>query len=165
MMLSAEVLSPRRFLWSSSPAGVSGDAVKIEILLSNASIYGMEYKKRTNQSLAINRLNDFLKSLEDESAVDEVINPSAIKEVEKALNSLPGDIPVPSLLDEGNGFMALEWYKNPKNVFLMSFNGTKTVEFASLFGRRNELRGQLEFIDEIPSTLIEQLRIFTKSKI
>lgn len=163
-MLSAQTLSPRSFMWESTPTGVSGDAQKMGKILKAASAYGVEYKKRTNQDVVINCFGRFLKDLEEEGHVYD-LNPSAIKEVERALNNLPDDIPVPALMDEGNGFIALEWYKNPKNIFVVSFNGTKTLEYASLFGNRSELRGQLEFVDELPIALVEQLRNFSRIKV
>jgi hypothetical protein len=165
MMAAAQGFAPRSFLWANTPIGVSGDAVKIGSILKTASKYGIDYKRRALQDLAADRLGDFLKDVEEDGASEVVISPSAIKEVEMALSTLPGDIPVPNLLDEGNGFVALEWFRNPKNVFLMSFNGTKSVEFASIFGSRNELRGKLEFMDEIPISLIEQLRVFVQTSI
>lgn len=164
MMLSTLELSPRSFIWEATPTGVSRDAQKIGRLVKIASAYGVEYKRRTSQDIAMNRLGDFLKNLKEDNFASE-LNPSAIKEVERALNNLPEDIPAPTLMDEGNGFVALEWYKNPKNIFVISFNGTKTLEYASLFGRRSELRGQLEFVDEIPTLLMDQLRKFTQVKV
>jgi hypothetical protein len=88
------------------------------------------------------------------------INSSAIKEAAKILKNLPDEIPIPELIDEANGFLTLEWYKDPKNIFVISLNGTKTLEFAWMYGGSKEFSGKLDILDMIPESLIEDLKVF-----
>ena len=163
MTFAADTLPyTQSFFWAETPRGVSADAGVLESLTQGAFKSLSDYKERFFVSKVSSLLEDFITNEEDnETSTDNAaISPSALSEVSKALQSLPRDIPLPSLIKEASGAVALEWYKNPKNVFVASFNGTKTIEYAAIYGLRSELHGKVEFQSKIPNHLLTQIKIF-----
>lgn len=76
------------------------------------------------------------------------------------LRSLPDNFAVPDINTEPSGALTFEWYKGPYKVFVISINGTNTLEFATLSGKGNELRGKFNYSDELPKQLKYTLEMF-----
>jgi hypothetical protein len=76
------------------------------------------------------------------------------------LKHLPASFDVPDIGIEPSGAITFEWYKNPFKVFVISLNGTSTLEFAALSGRGNELHGKMNFTVEMPNQLKVALQTF-----
>lgn len=65
--------------------------------------------------------------------------------------------PTPQILAEPSGEVGLEWYKDRKMIFAISFNGKGMITYAGIFGS-NKIHGEEYFGDSIPSRIIENLR-------
>jgi hypothetical protein len=156
------LLDTKKFLYNEPPKGVSVDAGIIEQLTQNAFKQICDYKDRFFASRISTLLDELIEDdIANVTSTEEVnISTSALTEVNKVLRFLPRDIPLPSLVKENSGAIALEWYKNPRNIFIASFNGTKTIEYAAIFGSRSELHGKIEFRNKIPDQLIAQIKLF-----
>lgn len=76
------------------------------------------------------------------------------------LKNLPVNFEIPDVGIEPSGAITFEWYKNPFKVFVISLNGTSTLEFAALSGRGNELHGKMNFTGEMPNQLKVALESF-----
>lgn len=76
------------------------------------------------------------------------------------LKQLPLDIPIPDIGNEPNGAVTFEWYVNPYKVFVISINGTNTLEFAALIGKGNEWHGKVNYSGEMPLQIKTALEMF-----
>lgn len=82
---------------------------------------------------------------------------SAFHEALLILYLLPSSVPVPSVLPEPTGSIALEWYRDPHRVFLVSVSGAKTIEYAALFAPGDESHGRTNFEQSLPERLLRDL--------
>ena len=76
------------------------------------------------------------------------------------LKNLPSNFEIPDIAQEPSGAITFEWYKNPFKVFVISINGTNTLEFAALAGRGNEWHGKMNYTGEMPAQIKTALEIF-----
>ncbi len=76
------------------------------------------------------------------------------------LKNLPVNFEIPDIAQEPSGAIMFEWYKSPYKVFVISINGTNTLEFAALAGRGNELHGKMNYAGEMPVQIKTALEIF-----
>jgi hypothetical protein len=82
-------------------------------------------------------------------------------ETTRLLMMLPASIPLPDIISEPGGEIALEWYKMPKYVFLISLSGNNIISYAGLFGKNNRIYGSENFGDHIPNVIIDSIhRLF-----
>jgi hypothetical protein len=94
-----------------------------------------------------------------ESLSDEV-NHNSLIEVRELLETLPDSIPLPDLIAENDGTVAMEWYKDKRNAFVMAFKGNKTIEFASIYGYGKKKFGRETYTDSLPRSLAIDLSRF-----
>lgn len=85
---------------------------------------------------------------------------NTIREAAQFLRVLSEGIPQPDITIEPNGAIAFEWYKDEKNVFLISANGTGSLEYAALLGPGNEMHGRVNFTGDFPVQLHSLLSAF-----
>ena len=91
------------------------------------------------------------------------ITVSTYKEAKKLLLWIPSLYPLPEILPEPDGGIALEWYKEPNISFAVSVNGTGIIHYAGLFGENNEMHGKETFTASALKTILYSLmRIFPK---
>lgn len=76
------------------------------------------------------------------------------------LKNLPVNFGIPDIAQEPSGAITFEWYKEPFKVFVISINGTSTLEFAALAGRGNEWHGKMNYIGEMPVEIKTALEVF-----
>lgn len=76
------------------------------------------------------------------------------------LKNLPENFGIPDIAQEPSGAITFEWYKSPFKVFIISINGTNTLEFAALAGRGNEWHGKMNYTGEMPIQIKTALEIF-----
>ncbi|MDF0665507.1 MAG: hypothetical protein P0119_05440 [Nitrospira sp.] len=80
------------------------------------------------------------------------------KETIDFLRKLPSTLPIPEVIIEPNGDLALEWFVSNYCSFLVGFSGKGVITYAGLFGRGQKTYGT-EFISEaIPSSIVENIR-------
>lgn len=85
---------------------------------------------------------------------------NTIREATQLLQALPEGIPLADITTEPSGAIAFEWYKDEKNTFVISTNGTGSLEYAAIVGSGNEMHGRVNFAGDFPSTLNNLLSIF-----
>ncbi|MEW5816559.1 MAG: hypothetical protein AB1798_14345 [Spirochaetota bacterium] len=85
------------------------------------------------------------------------VSKDSIYEALDFIQLLPSSFPMPQILAEPSGEIGLEWYKDKKLIFAISFNGKNMITFAGIFGS-NKIHGEEYFGDSIPSIVIENLR-------
>tara|TARA_Y100000310_G_scaffold145276_1_gene144608 strand:+ start:289 stop:618 length:330 start_codon:yes stop_codon:yes gene_type:complete len=88
----------------------------------------------------------------------------AIEEASRLLMEFPSSYPLPDIVPEPGGDIALEWYKDKNNVFVISFSGNNVISYAGLFGENNKTYGT-EFVkDSIPESILDNInRIFSEA--
>lgn len=80
------------------------------------------------------------------------------KETIDFLRKLPSTLPIPEVIIEPSGDLALEWFVSNYCSFLVGFSGRGIITYAGLFGRGQKTYGT-EFISEaIPSSVAENIR-------
>ncbi len=67
------------------------------------------------------------------------------------------NFPVPEIVIEPTGDIALEWYKSEKSIFVISVNGKNTIVYAGLFGP-NSINGTEYFGNILPEIVISCLK-------
>lgn len=112
---------------------------------------------RQRRKEAIDSVMDaYVESRQDGEAapISEVI----CKETIDFLKKLPSTIPIPEVVVEPSGDLALEWYVGNYCCFLVGFSGKSIITYSGLFGRGQKTYGT-EFISEaIPSLIVENIR-------
>ena len=70
----------------------------------------------------------------------------------RLLESLPRDMPLPSISAEPDGQLNFEWYQAPRRLLSASINSGGTLYWAALIGSEDP-RGSCQFVDQFPQTL------------
>ncbi len=71
----------------------------------------------------------------------------------RLLESLPRDMPLPSVSAEPDGQLNFEWYQAPRRLLSASVNSQGTLYWAALIGSEDP-RGSCQFADQFPQTLL-----------
>ena len=90
----------------------------------------------------------------------ENVSYAAFTEAIVFLQNLPVNFGLPDIGVEPSGAITFEWYKNPYKVFVISINGTNSIEFAALAGQGNELHAKMNYKDSMPVEIKSLLEIF-----
>lgn len=138
-------------------AGVSDTAKSLRekfVDISTENLFTVTGSKRA--SLPSQAFEGLLELLEDGEGIPFDIFLESIT----FLRSLPADIGIPDINTEPSGALTFEWYKEPYKVFVISINGTNTLEFAALAGKGNELHGKFNYSGELPKQLKHTLEMF-----
>lgn len=85
------------------------------------------------------------------------VSKDSVLEALKFVNLLSSSFPMPQILAEPSGEIGLEWYKDKRMVFAISFNGKGRITYAGIFGS-NKIHGTEYFGDSIPSRITDNLR-------
>lgn len=131
-------------------------------------------KKQLNLAATWQRKEEFLSNTL-EALIEAIANPLqyeeesaqasdyAIREATQLLQALPEGIPQADITMEPSGAIAFEWYKDEKNTFVISTNGTGSLEYAAIHGTGNEMHGRVNFAGDFPRTLNNLLTAFIDS--
>ncbi|HNV88903.1 MAG TPA: hypothetical protein PKL53_08080 [Methylotenera sp.] len=90
----------------------------------------------------------------------ENISYAAFTEALIFLQNLPANFEIPDIGVEPSGAITFEWYKNPFKVFVISIDGTNSLEFAALAGSGNEMHAKMNYKDKMPIEIKSLLEIF-----
>lgn len=124
---------------------------------------------KLREAETLGRLDDVLQSLNEvlEECSEEgwdgydarPITEEAYLEAKRLIESLPftSFIPMPEIIPEPNGEIALEWSKGKRLVFVASVSGKNEIVYAGLFGS-NKTNGTEYFGDSLPSIIVENLK-------
>ena len=80
------------------------------------------------------------------------------KETIDFLRKLPSSLPIPEVVLEPNGDLALEWFLSNYCSFLVGFSGKGIMTYAGLFGRGQKTYGTELISEAIPSSVVENIR-------
>jgi hypothetical protein len=80
------------------------------------------------------------------------------KETIDFLTKIPSTIPIPEVVVEPNGDLALEWFVSNYYSFLVGFSGRSIVTYSGLFGRGQKTYGTELITEAIPPLIIENIR-------
>ncbi len=86
------------------------------------------------------------------------ISKEAYLEAGKLLDLLPLYFPLPEIVPEPTGDMAMEWHKENQFTFVLSVSGNNTISYAGIFGHGNETHGTENFTESIPRIIIDNIR-------
>lgn len=86
------------------------------------------------------------------------ISVDACAEAKKLIECLPMTLPMPEIVPEPTGEIALEWYKDKQSVFVISVSGNNVITYAGLFGKGNETHGTEFFVDALPMVIISSIQ-------
>ncbi len=144
--------------------GVSDAARKVGQLL------GLSAAHRAISATGLTRIADPVASLYDlyeecgvanwDGEGAEPLSSDAVEEAEQLVYLIPSSIPIPEFVPEPSGAIALEWYEGRDRVYLLSVDGTKSIQFAAIMGRGNELHGRLNFDGSLPVMVLDHLKLF-----
>ena len=73
--------------------------------------------------------------------------------VYRLIEELPNGFPAPTISAEPDGYLSLEWYRNPRRLLSVSVSPDGTLYWASLIGSEDP-RGSCQFFNEFPKTLL-----------
>ena len=85
------------------------------------------------------------------------IDRKSFKESLRFLDILPGTIPVPEVAIEPDGMVAFEWYRQPRQVFSVSFETNGELVYAGLFGN-SKTHDTEYFGEEVPQIILNNIR-------
>ena len=85
------------------------------------------------------------------------VSEDSVHEALKFIQMLPSSFSIPQMLAEPSGEIGLEWYKDKRMIFAISFNRKGMITYAGIFGS-NKIHGEEYFGDSIPSRIIENIR-------
>ena len=71
----------------------------------------------------------------------------------RLLESLPSDMPLPSISGEPDGQLNFEWYQAPRRLLSVSISADSTLFWAALIGSEDP-RGSCQFVDRFPQSLL-----------
>jgi hypothetical protein len=128
-----------------------------------------EILKQLEQTETLGSRGEILRSLDDifvecsEQGWDGYdatpITEEAYLEARRFILSLPitSFMPMPEIIPEPSGEIALEWSKGSHQIFIASVNGKNEMTYAGLFGS-NKTHGQEYFGDSLPTIMLENLK-------
>lgn len=85
------------------------------------------------------------------------ISEDVFLEAKRLIMNLPITIPMPEIIPEPTGEIALEWSRGNRRVFVASLSGRNEIVYAGLFGI-NKTHGTEYFGNSLPSAILENLR-------
>jgi hypothetical protein len=87
------------------------------------------------------------------------ISGDAYLEAEKLIRVLPINptFPIPEIIPEPGGEITFEWYRDKREVFVLSVSGQNEIVYSGLFGS-NKIHGIEYFGDSLPSVILDTLR-------
>jgi len=146
------------------PPGVSVDAQSICRKLLDVGQYWIASASGQSRygepMLALFELYERCRESDWDGEGADPISIEALLEANKLLSSLPSSMPTPEFLPEASGSIAFEWYRGRNKVYVISVSGTKTIEYAGLFGYGNETHGKVNFEDSMPLMIRNHLLQF-----
>ena len=83
----------------------------------------------------------------------EAISTETHEVARRLLESLPSDMPLPSISAEPDGQLNFEWYQAPRRLLSASISSGGTLYWAALIGSEDP-RGSCQFVDQFPQTLL-----------
>lgn len=161
-MRSSTAIATTGAMFGSQNDGVSVDANRLDIMMR--AITGHFLNSALGQKMLVEPLSALREMCESCAEINwdgegaSPISRNAFKEAERLLFLLPRTIPTPEIVPEPGGAIALEWYREPSKVYVLSVNGTGSLQFAGLFGVGNEEHGRRNFSTLLPPVVLAHFK-------
>ncbi len=85
------------------------------------------------------------------------VNLFAIKQIREFLSQLP-DLPIPEIIPDNDGSIALQWYRDKGNQLIISFNGEPELVYSGIFNYQNRSRGFELFSTYIAESILDLIK-------
>jgi hypothetical protein len=116
-----------------------------------------EVERLRNSVVALRELHERCGQQNWDGNRAEPIGDQAFRNAKEFLWALPSVVPVPEIIAEPNGDVGFEWYINPRQVFVASVSGARTLTYAGLFGP-NKTSGEEQFVESVPTAIMQNIR-------
>lgn len=83
----------------------------------------------------------------------DAVPPATVDAANRLIDSLPVDVPLPTVTAEPDGQLNFEWYREPRKLLSVSVSASGTLYWAALIGSEDP-RGSIQFSDQFPKTLL-----------
>lgn len=145
-----------------SPTGSGDDYRTLSSIYKDAFRHLMETRTLGASSDLIDEIEEIATEYAEEGwdgYDSQPINADSIAITKSFIEVFPvtSDIPLPDIVPEPNGSLALEWYIDKRHVFIARLKENSEIIYAGLFGESNT-HGTEFFSDSIPSTIISNLK-------
>jgi len=84
------------------------------------------------------------------------ITKDTYNEARELITLLPTLYPLPDMMPDPAGHVSFEWYKNPRQVLVISVNGTKVMTYAGLVGSE-KMSGADPYDKSLPKSIVDSL--------
>jgi hypothetical protein len=81
---------------------------------------------------------------------------AAIQEAHAFLYKFPPTLPLPDVIAEPDGYLGLEWYRNKRLLYVVSFNGQGALSCSGLIGQK-KVYGTYYMDETIPSEVLRDI--------
>lgn len=81
---------------------------------------------------------------------------TAFEEARAFLYQFPTTLPLPDVIAEPDGYLGLEWYRNKRLLYVISFNGQGALSCSGLIGQ-TKVYGTYYLDDGIPSEILRTI--------
>ena len=143
-------------------SGVSPESITVrnrlrEVRRENWQSYTMGLRL----AVLLDNLIEVFKECSEENWDGYGAKPITSKVYSEALNLialLPLSLPFPDIVPEPDGSIGFEWYKEKRNLFVISIGGNNIINFAGLFGDINKIHGTECYADSLPPIVSESLQ-------
>jgi hypothetical protein len=85
------------------------------------------------------------------------VTQGTLRNVYQFLESMPADIPAPSIGAEPDGDLTLEWHRSPRRTLSVSVSPEGDLHYSALFGS-NRVYGTEAFFGDIPKLILDLIR-------
>ena len=145
------------YLYLSPGVGDGEEGINIQQIVSDALSHVRQsgLRELTHQTL-LEIYQDHSREIWDGEGAREITE-EAYLEAREFLRLLPTTSPLPEVVPEPTGEIALEWYKSKGHLFIVRFSGRGIITYAGMFGEENTLHGTERFEDFIPGTISQNL--------
>ena len=81
------------------------------------------------------------------------VSSGTVETAHQFINSIPDNVPLPSMVAESDGQLNFEWYREPRKLLSVSVSTNGILYWAALIGSEDP-RGSIQFVDQFPKTLL-----------
>lgn len=91
-----------------------------------------------------------------------VLKKKAFEDAVKFMKQLPQEFPLPEMVPQPDGDIAMEWELETDHWFIASFPGDGRIDYAGAFGIEARSKGVEKFFETIPDEILKKLyRLFS----
>ncbi len=145
-------------------SGVSQEAISVTKVFSGLLMNMSESVYLSREYFLPKQASDYLSEIESECTGDNWeegavgVKKLTIIKAKEFLKALPKRFQTPEIEAEKNGSISFEWYRNPKQIFVVRINDLGVLKYAGLFGPVKSTRGTSYFDGYVPDEVLELIK-------